>query len=167
MTMYRRQFLLRSTALLLAGGAVSPHGVAKESPAIAALGKSQLIYLSPIVSGGKPSACHGEVWFVQHNGEVFVSTQHDAWRAEAIRRGFKRAKIWIGEFGAWKRAKGRYLSAPYLELEGRLETDQQVFNAVLEKFGHKYAAEWGSWGPKFRNGLNDGSRVMLRYTISS
>ena len=34
---------------------------------------------------------------------------------------------------------------------------------ALEAFGAKYADEWGSWGPRFRDGLADGSRVLLRY----
>lgn len=162
MTISRRQ-LLRGVAAAAVGAVWAPQISAADSPAIAALDRSALIYLTPVVSGGRESACHGEVWFVHHAQEVFVVTQHDAWRAEAVRRGFTRAKIWIGEFGPWKSAKDRYRSAPYLEIEGALETNAETHATLLSHFGKKYADEWGSWGPRFRNGLADGSRVMLRY----
>ena len=160
----RRRFLGAGVALVFAVAA-GPRRLRAEAPtpAIAALGRSQLIYLSPVLTDGRESTCHGEVWFVQHAEHIFVCTQAAAWRAEAVRRGLTRAKVWIGEFGVWKRAGERYRSAPYLELEGRLETDPAVHAAVLPVFGAKYAAEWSSWGPRFRDGLADGSRVLLRY----
>lgn len=162
MTLDRRRFLTGSAALLLTALGL-PRFVHADSPATAALDKSQLIYLSPILTDGRESTCHGEVWFVHHDGEVYVCTQADAWRAQALRRGLTRAKVWIGEFGVWTRAGDRYRSAPYLELDGRLETDATVHAAVLAVFGSKYVAEWDSWGPRFRDGLADGSRVLLRY----
>ena len=90
-------------------------------------------------------------------------TSSPSTRVGTSRRGFTRAKIWIGEFGPWKGADNRYRSAPYLEIEGRLEADRAVHEALLPKFGAKYAAEWGTWGPRFRDGLAGGGRVMLRY----
>ena len=167
MTVNRRQALAGSAALLISAWSTSRIAFAAESPAVAALDKSQLIYLTPVVSGGRESACHGEVWFVQHQKEIFVITPADTWRAEAVRRGFKRAKIWIGEFGVWKRAEDRYRSAPYLEIEGRIETDAAVHSELLPKFGRKYANGWDSWGPRFRDGLANGARVMLRYQVVS
>lgn len=167
MSMNRRQ-VLRSTLAFAVSASVIPHVViAGESPAVTALDKSQLIYLSPVVSGGRESACKGEVWFIHHENQIYVVTQADAWRAEAVRKGFTRAKIWIGEFGMWKSAGDRYRSAPYLEIEGQIESDREKHLQLLPVFGKKYAAEWGSWGPRFRDGLSDGSRVMLRYTVAS
>jgi len=145
---------------LLARAAAAP-------AALAALDRSQLVYLSPVVSGGRDSRCHAEVWFVHHDGAVFVCTQASAWRAEALRRGFTQARLWIGEFGVWTRADGSYLSAPYLEAGGRQVDDPAVHAAILPVFGRKYAAEWDRWGPRFRDGLADGSRVLLRYDYES
>ena len=167
MTVNRRQALAGSAALLISAWGTSRIAFAAESLAIAALDKSQLIYLTPVVSGGRESACHGEVWFVHHQKEIFVITQSDTWRAVAVRRGFKRAKIWIGEFGVWKRADDRYRSAPYLEIEGRFESDTALHSELLAKFGRKYASGWDSWGPRFRDGLANGDRVMLRYQVAS
>ncbi|MGR8947121.1 MAG: hypothetical protein ACU84Q_03680 [Gammaproteobacteria bacterium] len=163
MNTHRRKFLVSSFALGLSTCLLSYRSFAKSSPAIAALDKSALIYLTPILANGNESACHGEVWFVHHDGEIYVVTQTDAWRAQAIRKGLATAAIWIGEFGVWKRAKNKFRSAPYLRIKGSLETDSAVHAAVLEKFGAKYANEWSSWGPRFRDGLAEGSRVMLRY----
>lgn len=162
MNLTRRQLMLGAGALVLAGHRV-PAVFADSSPAVAALDRSALIYLTPVVSGGAESACKAEVWFVHHEGAIYVVTQADAWRAEALRRGFNRARIWIGEFGPWKSAGNRYRSAPYLEITGGVESDSAVHGAMLPLFGKKYASEWGTWGPRFRDGLASGKRVMLRY----
>lgn len=167
MNMPRRKFLTTGAAIAFCISPVSQLVFAKESPAVAALDKSALIYLTPILSNGKESSCHGEVWFVHHEKEIFVVTQHDAWRAQAVRQGLNTAAIWIGEFGVWKSAKDQYRSAPYLRISGRLEDNAETHAQILEKFGQKYADEWGSWGPRFRKGLADGSRVMLRYQPNS
>ena len=167
MSLNRREALKGTALLLLSTSIGGRQAIAAESPAIGFLDKSALIYLSPFRSNGKESKCHGEVWFVHHNNEIYVVTQSDAWRAEALRRGLRRAAIWIGEFGTWKSAKDKYRSAPYLVIEGRLEDDASVHAELLNHFGDKYSNEWGTWGPRFRNGLADGSRVMLRYKVAS
>lgn len=130
------------------------------------LQRSRLIYLTPIKSNGEESACKGEVWFQYHQGEIFVVTQAEAWRAEAIRQGLTSARIWVGEYGVWTNADDAFREAPELMLNGSLETDSTIHAAVLEEMGTKFSDEWGVWGPRFRNGLADGSRVMLRYQIS-
>lgn len=162
MKMNRRR-LLQAGATAVTAACINPLVFAKNSPAVDALDKSALIYLTPILSNGNESQCHGEVWFVHHDNEIFVVTQTTAWRAEAIRKGLTEAAIWIGEFGAWTRAKDKYRSAPYLRIDGRLEEDEQVHAQLLTLFGKKYSKEWGSWGPRFQQGLAEGSRVMLRY----
>lgn len=131
-----------------------------------ALSNSRLIYLTPIKSNGKESTCKGEVWF-SYDGKahVYVVTQYDAWRANAIRQGLTAARIWVGDFGEWRGAGDRYRSAPELMLEGSIENNPIVQDSVLATMGTKYADEWGVWGPRFREGLRDDSRVMLKYKI--
>ena len=41
--------------------------------------------------------------------------------------------------------------------------DPALVEVVLQRLGKKYADEWATWGPRFRNGLASGQRVMLRY----
>lgn len=131
-----------------------------------ALSTSRLIYLTPIKSDGNESKCKGEVWF-SFDGEshVHVVTQYNAWRANAIRQGLTSARVWIGEFGYWTDAGDTYRSAPELMLEGAIEDDPIAQDKVLATMGGKYSDEWGVWGPRFREGLRDDSRVMLRYRI--
>lgn len=166
MAINRRQLLGGAAALFCAGFGGTRPVMAATSPAVAFLDKSQLIYLSPLRADGSESKCHGEVWFVHHGEEVYVVTRSDAWRAEAVRRGLRRAACWIGEFGVWTRAKDRYRSAPYLVLEGRFEEDRGAQQGILDIYGNKYADEWGTWGPRFHEGLAQGSRVMLRYRVT-
>ena len=131
-----------------------------------ALSNSRLIYLTPIKSDGNESKCKGEVWFsFDGNSHVHVVTQYAAWRANAIRQGLTSARIWIGEYGLWRDAGDSYRSAPELMLEGAIETDLVAQDEVLARMGGKYTDEWGVWGPRFREGLLDDSRVMLRYEI--
>ena len=164
MTSTRRQFLAGSAALLVVGRGMLAEA-AETSPAVAALDRSSLIYLTPVLRNGSESHCHGEVWFVRYEERIFVVTKADAWRTQAVRNGLDRAKIWIGEFGVWTRADGRFRSAPYLEVRGSIASAANVHREVLAVFAEKYADEWGKWGPRFRNGLADGSRAMLRYDI--
>lgn len=162
MDLDRRTFFTAATALLVAP-ALAPRVFAAEAPAIAALDKSQLVYICPTLADGSDSRCQAEVWFVHFDDDVFVCTSAKAWRARAVARGLARARMWVGEFGVWKQSDGAYLSAPHMHVEGRLENDTAVQARALEAFGAKYSEEWGSWGPRFRDGLADGSRVLLRY----
>lgn len=130
------------------------------------LSNSRLIYLTPIRSDGSESKCKGEIWFsFDGDSHVHVVTQYDAWRANAIRQGLTSARIWVGEFGIWTRAGDSYRSAPELMLEGAIEDNASAQDTVLSTMGKKYSDEWGVWGPRFREGLRDDSRVMLRYKI--
>ena len=132
-----------------------------------ALSNSRLIYLTPIKSDGTESKCQGEVWFGYDGTEIFVNTQFDAWRADAIRKGLTSARVWIGEFGQWTSSDGAYKKAPSLELSGKIETNPDEWEKSLPLFGNKYTEEWGSWGPRFKKGLEDGTRALLRYGIKS
>lgn len=166
MILNRRQFILGGTALLLTGMRARP-AIAAAPAALAALDNSKLIYLTPLLADGRESACHAEIWFVHHKEEIYVCTRSTAWRTMALKRGLNRARIWIGEFGAWTKAKDAFRAAPTLVLEGRLETEPAMLAEVLDVFGQKYAAEWDKWGPRFRDELADGSRALLRYRVAA
>jgi hypothetical protein len=167
MDINRRHALVRSAALLVSAWGNSRVAVAAGSKAGAGLDTSPLIYLSPLVSDGRESRCQAEIWFVHHNGEIFVVTWTEKWRAEAMRRGFHRAKIWVGDFGPWKQANEAYRSAPSHEIEGRFETDAAVHSTLLAEFASKYETQWGAWDRQVRDGLVNGAWVMLRYQIVS
>ena len=128
-----------------------------------ALATSPLIYVSPLGKDGGESTCHGEVWFVAEGGDVLVVTAADRWKAKAIAAGRDGARLWVGDFGVWTRAEGKWRTAPVFDARAAFEKDPAAHERALEAFGKKYPAEWGKWGPRFRDGLADGSRVMIRY----
>ncbi len=129
-----------------------------------ALEQSQTIYITPLKKAGGESKCHAEVWFAYDGNDIYVVTSSKAWRARAISLGFTQARMWVGEFGVWQRATEKFRKAPELTATAALVRDAAKQAQVLDRFGEKYSAEWSNWGPRFRNGLQDGSRVMLRYS---
>ena len=140
---------------------------AKATPADK-LETSQLVYLTPIKGNGEESRCKAEIWFSHHDGDVFVVTPPEAWRAEAVRKGLTRARLWVGEFGVWTESDGAFRDAPEFLATAAIETDTQVQARVLSTMGEKYAQTgWGRWGQRFKDGLVEGSRVMIRYTLDS
>ena len=132
----------------------------------ATLETSQLVYITPIKSNGEESRCKAEIWFSHHDGDVFVVTPPTAWRAQAVGKGLTQARIWVGEFGEWKQADGAFREAPELMATASIESAAEVHEQVLSAMGEKYAQTgWGRWGQAFKDGLVDGSRVMIRYTV--
>ena len=101
-----------------------------------------------------------------------------SWRSKASR--WIRVIRWpIGRWGAhstfarilpgpWKSSNDRYKSAPNFLTSAAFvaNDDSATIDRVLAVMGKKYPNEWEKWGPRFRNGLSDGSRVMLRYRPS-
>jgi hypothetical protein len=165
----RRQFLggalAMSGALLLPIRSVTADSAALSAEATDAIASSPLIYLSPIRSDGQPSACQAEVWFGSDADELFVVTSEDGWKSQSIKRGLDKARIWVGDFGPWKSSNDRYQSAPTFLADASIvaKEDSETVARVLAVMGKKYPKEWGKWGPRFDQGLADGSRVMLRY----
>ena len=128
-----------------------------------AMAKSPLVYMTPIKSNGKESQCHSEIWFAHHESEIYLVTPDDAWRTQAIRKGLDRARIWVGDYGVW-RNNDKFKTAPsYLAKARILKTGDPAIERCLGIMGKKYPSDWDKWGPRFRTGLNDGSRVVLRY----
>ena len=129
-----------------------------------ALTESSLIYLSPVKSDGQLSSCQSEVWYVMLGADAYVCTATSSWRAQAPRRGLTKTRLWAGDLGYWKSAD--YTSLPSALVEAAIENDPEVNEAALAEFGRKYSAEWGTWEPRFRSGLKDGTRSMLRYRLA-
>ena len=121
----RRSFLGALTAagaaLLLPPGRLrADQAFALPDATRAALEKSPLIYLSPLRSDGAESECHGEVWYVRDGAELLVVTAADRWKALAVRRGLDRARIWVGDFGQWKKSRRALQDGAHLPGEGPL-----------------------------------------------
>jgi hypothetical protein len=130
-----------------------------------AIETSKLIYITPVKSDGKESACHAEVWFYADGADLLVVTKQELWRSQAIERGLDRARIWVGDHGVWKSSNSAFRKAPsFLAQAEHISSDAEAVGRTLKAMGTKYAGEgWGTYGPRFKTGLADGSRVLLRY----
>ena len=129
----------------------------------AAIRDSALIYVTPIQSNGDESSCQAEVWFVHDGIDMYVCTDSKSWRAQAPTRGLNRARVGVGELGPWKRSNGKYSQLPRLEAEATVVSDAATTQRALNLFADKYPIAWLVWESRFRKGLADGSRSMLRY----
>ena len=153
------------TIPLLARAAFAEEAEATPSDKLAT---SQLVYITPIKSNGEESRCKAEIWFAHHDGDVFVVTPPETWRAQAVGKGLTKARLWVGEFGVWTQADGAFRDAPEFMATASIETESNVHAKVLSTMGEKYARTgWGRWGQRFKDGLVDGSRVMIRYALDS
>jgi len=140
----------------VAGGAADPLAEAMKS--------SGLIYVTPIKTNGEESKCQAEVWFVSDGKDMFICSETSSWRAYAPRIGLDTARIWVGDVGVWTRSDGKYKKLPRVDCKASYVEDKAEIERVLETYGNKYTMEWLVWGRRFRDGLGNGSRTMVRYT---
>jgi hypothetical protein len=160
----RRHFLkLTGGTLALLGLPGLVRAADNASGLATAIRESDLIYLTPIKSNGEESQCQAEIWFAADGRDMFVVTGTDTWRARAPRMGLAKARVWVGDLGVWTGTDGKYKNLPNVDTDVSVIEDKQEQERVLELFGDKYTMEWLVWGRRFRNGLEDGSRTMLRY----
>lgn len=127
------------------------------------LGRSDLIYLTPIQSNGRESRCQAEIWYVFDGTDIYVCTDTTAWRVRAVAKGLDQTRIWVGDLGNWKSANGKYKSLPKIETTSSIVTDEAVHAMAMELFGKKYPVGWIRWGTTFTKGLASGSRTLLKY----
>jgi hypothetical protein len=86
----------------------------------------------------------------------------DRWRALAVGKGLTKARVWVGDHGVWRSGED-WKKAPTFLADVAIEKTPEAHDHALSLFGSKYTREWSSWGPRFKNGLADGSRVLIRY----
>jgi len=158
----RRRFIELGTGAL-AYASLVPRAFAASSLE-ANMKASDLIYVSPFKANGELSRCQAEIWFVESGGDMFVCTATESWRARAPRQGLNEAKVWVGDAGVWKRSNGAYRQLPSVKATASIVGDSALIEDLLSRFGDKYALEWVVWGSRFRTGLEDGSRTMIRYS---
>ena len=159
--MQTRRNYLKATVAMTAG-LLAPRALSDSSKLPAQARTSDLIYLTPIQTNGRESNCQAEVWVVTERDDLYVITATDAWRSRAVRRGLKQTRIWVGDVGVWNDSAS-YKALPEVMASASLVADEHTHAQVLEIFGDKYPVQWLVWGPRFRKGLADGSRVLLRY----
>jgi hypothetical protein len=118
------------------------------------LKKSKFVYISSTRKDGNLSK-PAEIWFMFHDGAVYVATSPKSWRAKRI--GWKRpqAKIWVGK-----------PDGPAFTATGAFVNDPATQELLLKTFSEKYPDGWGKWEKSFRDGFKDGNRVLIKYAAN-
>jgi len=116
-----------------------------------ALASSTFVYISSTRKDGTLST-PAEIWFLWHQGSVYVASAPTTWRVRRIRWGRPGAKIWIGT-----------RNGPSFMATGAIVNEPEVHPILFETFARKYGAGWKRWEESFRDGLADGGRVLIRY----
>jgi hypothetical protein len=116
-----------------------------------ALDSSKYVYIQSTRGDGKLSKS-AEIWFMPYNGAVWVASPPTTHRVKRIKAGKTTAKIAVGK-----------PDGPSFNAQGSIVTDPEVNKAMFETYAKKYANEWKSYEQKFRDGLANGSRVLIKY----
>jgi hypothetical protein len=162
----RRTFLVGSAGALLipwrsVRAATLPAAAAK------ALESSPYVYVSPLKSDGSESRCHGEVWYGWLDGRAVVTTSAERWKARALAGGLDKARIWVGDYGRWKRmgvTNEDFRKGPSFDARAAKIDDPDVLERLMQTFRKKYPDEIGKWEAKMRKGFETGERILIGYT---
>ncbi len=148
----------RTTGLLIASALLAVPltgtiGLADVSPAIKTeLANSKYVYIATTRKSGALSK-PAEIWFMYHNGAVYVASPPTAWRVRRIKKGRTQAKIAVGK-----------PDGPSFMATGAVVNEPDVYPVLFETYAKKYPDGWPKFEDNFRKGLKDGSRVLIKYT---
>ncbi|MDX2167766.1 MAG: hypothetical protein SF182_11905 [Deltaproteobacteria bacterium] len=150
--MTRHPIALAVVALLLA-----PLGAAAELPKDVQHGleTAKYVYIASTRKDGSLGA-PAEIWFMWHDGAVYVGTRPTSWRVRRIKAGRPQARIAVGA-----------ADGPAFTATGSLVQDAKIEALMLETFAKKYPDRWADHAENFRNGFKDGSRVIVKYVPKS
>ena len=138
--------------LLLCAGVFTTPAHGSLSPELQkALESGKYIYVASTRKNGELSK-PAEIWFMLHNGAVWVCSPPTTHRVKRIKAGKTEAKIFVGK-----------PDGPSFKAKGSLVKDPEANKALFETYAKKYGSDWTSYEKKFREGLADGSRVLVRY----
>ena len=141
-----------AAALLLVTSLVATAAQALAPDLEKALESSTYAYIASTRKDGTLSK-PAEIWYLWHKGALYVATPKTTWRVRRIEAGRPQAKIWVGK-----------PDGPSFVATGALVNSPEINAVMFETFAKKYADHWKSYEERFRTGLKDGSRVLVRYT---
>ena len=116
-----------------------------------ALASSKYVYIASTRKNGSLSK-PAEIWFLYHDGAVYVGTPPTTWRARRIKAGRSTAKIWVGK-----------PDGPSFVATGAIVNQPDVYPVMFDTYAKKYAGDWNKFEDKFRTGFKDGTRVLIKY----
>ena len=93
-----------------------------------------------------------EIWFMHHDGAVFVASPTTTWRVRRIEAGRPKATVAIGK-----------PDGPRFNATGSIVRDPALYDRLFGVLAKKYPERWTGYETRFREGLTDGSRVLIRY----
>lgn len=131
------------------------------------LENSPYVYVSPLRTDGQESRCHGEVWYGWYEGSVFLTTETKTWKARSVKSGLNAARLWVGNYGRWKRTLGKnndFMAGPSFDALASISNDSNQLSRLFEELARKYPKGFPKWEKKMKKGHSEGSRVLLRYT---
>lgn len=141
-----------ATALVVVAALVSA-AIAGITPELRkGLEESTYVYIASKRKDGSLSK-PAEIWFLWHEDALYVGTPPTSWRVKRIEAGRADAKIWVGK-----------PDGPAFEATGEIVKDAAIETVMMETFAKKYGSHWESYEERFRTGLADGSRVVVKYT---
>ena len=145
--------MMRSLTMLAATLTLAGVASAIELPADVRdkLASSTYVYISTQRkdgSFGKPA----EIWYMWHDGAVWVGTPPTTWRVKRITHHRPNAKIAVGK-----------PDGPSFDAVGSVVKDDKVAAKLFETYAKKYPDRWPGYEEKFRTGMKEGSRVLVKY----
>lgn len=139
-------------ALLVVAALAAPGAAAALSSDVErALATSPYVYVATERKAGG-FGTPAEIWFMWDAGAVWVASPPTSWRAKRIRHGRTKARIAVGR-----------RDGPTFAADGAIVRDPAVYEKLFAVFAKKYPDGWPTYEARFRDGLRDGSRVLIRY----
>lgn len=116
-----------------------------------ALKTSTYAYISSERKSGELGS-PAEIWYMYHDGAVWVGTPKTTYRAKRIRAGRTKARVAVGK-----------TDGPAFDATASIVDDPKINDLLFETFAQKYPGGWKSHEESFRSGFADGSRVLIKY----
>jgi hypothetical protein len=116
-----------------------------------ALATSAYVYLATERKDGN-FGTPAEIWFMWDQNAVWVASPTTTWRVKRIRAGRTKAQIAVGA-----------RTGPSFTATGTIVQDPAVYEKLYVTFARKYPEGWTKYEARFREGLKDGSRVLMKY----
>lgn len=116
-----------------------------------ALDSSEFVYIQSSRKDGtlgKPA----EIWFMHYQGAVWVASPVTTHRVKRIQDGQTKAKVSIGK-----------TDGPSFNATGSIVKDPEINKVLFATLAKKYSEGWSSYEKTFRDGLADGTRVLIKY----
>lgn len=141
--------LLTLSGLLLVSQPVSAAELSAELEQ--ALTTSRYAYIATERKSGDLGS-PAEIWYMYHDGAVWVGTPKATYRARRIEAGRTKARVALGS-----------RDGPTFDATGSIVNDAELTALLFERLAQKYPSGWQSFESGFRSGFADGSRVLIKY----